>query len=523
MNLKPDQKSAIVIAVLAMFILGGMTLLSHPKVRYQDTTDYNKLQQQDQAQTDAYNKYLQSLQTDPAASKDLFQNLISQDEVKQQVEAALDVKQKIVMPALADNQITVAQDSGRTPALNYLGAVAQAVDKYNNTILNTSKNLFAPNQDPGMIGQALTQTDTLVAELKHTPVPPDLVKFHKAQILAFQTYRDLISRAQQHNLNEDVAPWPAVYRDYDIVNAQAAIVDDEFSAIDKKYQVSAVGVPVADEASRTQKLPAFINTAQAQTGSVVVIGNVPDAIKEGIKQGLASAFAGFITEFLDNSLTAIQRDLSISNFFKYGQSLANGQYLGDYLNQYVPDAVDQSIVRKLIPALNCGSNPADLQKIYQAKAQQYLGFDPAAVNPTDPNFYDKMAKTGDFFASPQGWELYYQDVASAAQAQAQHAADLEIVSPGLKSVRDRVTNEITTSLSSINNAQAAAYIAFLDLGVVNVENIVSKLVSSITTNLFNKFIFTGVVYKDNTACIAVAQLTPIIPVSSTPYKPPSSK
>jgi len=148
-----------------------------------------------------------------------------------------------------------------------------------------------------------------------------------------------------------------------------------------------------------------------------------------------------------------------------------------------------------------------------------LGFDPENVDPKDPQFYAKLAKVGDFFASPSGWDLYYQDIADQAQSQAQKAAAQEISSPGLKSARDLVTNQISASLASINNAESAAYVAVLNLGVVNVENIVSKIVSSVVTNLFNKFVFKGaIVFKEQETCIPVPQLQPVLPVSETSYQ-----
>ncbi len=49
MDLKPDQKNALVVAGLAIVVLTIITLVNRQPFRYQDTTDYAKLREQEAA------------------------------------------------------------------------------------------------------------------------------------------------------------------------------------------------------------------------------------------------------------------------------------------------------------------------------------------------------------------------------------------------------------------------------------------------------------------------------------------
>lgn len=534
MDIQPDQKSAIIVASLAIIVLAVITLVNRQPFRYQDTTDYAKLHEQEVAQQQAYANYLKAIHPDPVASKELFEKLVTPEEVQKQVEAELNIKQTITLPSLSDDQIKTKPGANKQGLVSYFSTVAKLATDYNNVTLNIDKNLFNSDQDPGQIGVAMQNTEALVQTLKQTPVPEQLVKFHKAQILTFDTYNKFLQLAKQYNLNEVADPWSDVYRHYSVINTEMEIVTNEAKRVSQQYQLSEIPLPAASTPARDQSAsmavspagraadsaPSFglIKPARAQFGNVVIVGNVPEAIREGIKQGLAAAFANFATKFLDKLIAAIEKNYKIANFLYYSDALVKGEYVNDYLDKYVPDPVDRQIIVRFIPQFSCGSK-ADFKQVFKAKSYQYLGFDPENVDPSDPNFYAKLAKVGDFFASPNGWDLYYQDIAAQAQSQAEKAASQEISSPGLKSARDLVSNQIQKSLASINNAEAAAYIAVLDLGVVNVENIASKIVSSVVTNLFNNFVFKGaIVFKEQETCIPVPQLQPVVPVSETVYQ-----
>ena len=269
----------------------------------------------------------------------------------------------------------------------------------------------------------------------------------------------------------------------------------------------------------------MIKTADAAFGigdTTIVIGDVPAAIEKAVREGLARAFANFAKEYLNKLITAIESNYKIANFLYYSDALLSGQYVNDYLTKYVNNPLDQQLIKRFIPQLNCGKSNEDIKKVLQAKAQVYLGYDPAKVDPKDPQYLQKMARAGNFMASPQGWQLDLEQIANQAEAAGQLAISRELASSGLKSPRDLVDKQISASLSAIANSEHSAILSVLNLGVIHVDSIVGQLVSSVLDSLFNKFLFKGaVVLKEQSACVAVPQLQPVIPSTPTDYHAPA--
>jgi hypothetical protein len=86
-----------------------------------------------------------------------------------------------------------------------------------------------------------------------------------------------------------------------------------------------------------------------------------------------------------------------------------------------------------------------------------------------------------------------------------------------------VNNQITKTLSSIFNTQAAAISGSISLGTNNVENIVGQMVAGIIENLLNKFVFSGAVLQEQAVCLSIPSSKPVIPSTPTDYEyvPPS--
>ncbi len=70
----------------------------------------------------------------------------------------------------------------------------------------------------------------------------------------------------------------------------------------------------------------------------------------------------------------------------------------------------------------------------------------------------------------------------------------------------------------------------MQLGISNADDVISGLVTSITQNLINKFVFSGAVknnndqigvLKEQNTCLAAAQLQVVLPVSDTQYQQPA--
>jgi hypothetical protein len=233
---------------------------------------------------------------------------------------------------------------------------------------------------------------------------------------------------------------------------------------------------------------------------------------------------------LNKLISKIESNYMIANFLYYSDALVAGQYTDDYLNKYVADTVDRQVIKRFIPQLACGRNTADLRPVFEAKAKDYLGFTPANISPSDPQYYSKMAKVGDFLASPNGWEVYYEDLADQAESEAEKNADRELTSSGLKAARDQIKSGLAKSVSSLVSAQRASFTALLQLGAQNAEGIISGFVAQLTQTLVNNFVFKGVtggpaggvgVLKEQSTCVAVAQIQPILPLEGTVYVEPS--
>jgi hypothetical protein len=101
--------------------------------------------------------------------------------------------------------------------------------------------------------------------------------------------------------------------------------------------------------------------------------------------------------------------------------------------------------------------------------------------------------------------------------QANQAAIIEQLTPtGTKLPRsDVLGKQITTTVASINASLQASFNAKLGLGTQNSQSVVSQIVSSTIQQFTDKYLFKGVVLKEQNTCIQVPQLQPIIP-SGTP-------
>jgi len=68
-------------------ILAGITIFQKSNYGFKDTTDYAKLGQLSLDQQQAYKKYLADIQTDPVASQQLLQTIITQADIKKELDA----------------------------------------------------------------------------------------------------------------------------------------------------------------------------------------------------------------------------------------------------------------------------------------------------------------------------------------------------------------------------------------------------------------------------------------------------
>lgn len=530
-----QQKQYLGVIIVLIVILVCVSIFNHGQpFKYVDTKNYsNNSSQADAARQ--YLAYLNTLQVDQAASKQLFESIISQDEIAQEIKSALVVQQPVNMPEVDVKNFKSAPVSNKQSAEIYLGqTVSQAVD-FNNQSLALGQALFTDTNE-----ESLAQIKPLYSNfwnsLVSVPVPADAQNLHKALVSALTAYGQLLNAAQDYdtaNYENNNNIWPKVYQDYLVINSAAKTYSDELNKLTAKYKIAEVSMPLDYAQTKTINLP-FVKTAHAFVGvgdTTIVVGDIPSIILNATKEGLRSAFVQFMGAMLNKLIAQIENNYMIANFLYYSDALVSGQYANDYLNKYVADNVDRQIIKRFIPQFSCGANAADLKPVFEAKAKSYLGFDPSELNPKDPKYFAKMASVGNFLASPSGWQIYYQDLADMAESQAEINADRELLSPGLKSARDIVKNDVAKSVSSIVSAQRASFTALLQLGAQNAEGIISGFVAQLTQTLINNFVFKGVtggptggvgVLKEQVTCVAAAQIQPVLALSTTQYQSPGA-
>lgn len=524
-----EQKQVFGGCVVLIIILAFISFWHRPNLQYvaapvATSTSQNILASQ------AYLDYLNTLQINPTASKELFQQIITKDDIKKEVEQSLQTSQTITQPELDVKSIKVSSAKGQKAILDYLTNSVGPVLVFNKQTGDLNKSLFDGTNNSA--ATLLAQYQNLLSSLNKVSVPKEALNLHKDLLASFSAYNSLLKVSGDYAAQRNTNPWPEVYAAYASINQSNLAYGKDFDVLQKKYKL-AEQPPLYYFAGSSKKSEfTLIPKAQAFLGFgdvTITIGDIPSLIMDAIKQGLVSSFSQFMGQFLDKMISKIESNYVISNFLYYSDALVAGQYTDDYLNKYVPDSLDRNIIKTFIPELSCGSQP-NLDPVYQAKANQYLGFDPNTLDPKDPNFYQKLARVGDFMSSPQGWQLYYQDLANQTESQAQRAVDRELSSSGLKTPRDTASGAISASINSIVSAEQASFGSLLQLGISNADSVVSSLVSELTQNLINKFVFSGAVVnngngqigvlKDQATCLAAAQFRVILPISPTQYQTP---
>lgn len=530
MELNKDQKKTLIIIGVLIIILGAISFWHRPDYYYKDTTDYAKVNQGLNEQ--AYKKYLASLKIDPVASRAVFQKLFTEDDIKREVEKVLQTNQKIEMPAAGAFNIKVSGNTGQQALADYLKEAATISWVFKNRTAEYNQLLFAKDKQASV--DLITETRKQAGKLQDLAVPKEAVDLQTGQLSALLAYQQLAELSQTYALGQSGDPWANMYKQYAVINESLRNYNTELLRLSDKYKITEMPFELHyAEGAEEDNGFGLIPKARAVFGvgdMSITIGDIPRIIRESLQDGLESSFAQFMGSFIQKLLAKIESNYLISNFLYYSDALVSGEYADDYLNKYVSDSFDRNMVKKMLPQFKCGQKEENLRKVFESKAQSYLGFDPRGLDPKDPNFNAKLSRVGDFLAQPEGWQLYYQDLAKLTQSEAEKAAALELTSSGLKSPRDIGQSSINLSVSAIVSAQRAALSAAMNLGVSTAKNFISQFVSSMVQTLTNQFVFRGAtsvrggtaigVLKEQSTCLAAAQVQAIVPLENTAITPP---
>lgn len=496
-----EQKQIFAGTIALVVVLAVVSFWQHPGVQYHDTNNYSVLAQKSQKEQQAYADYLASLNTTPAEQQAAFSQILPKAEIQAQVEQELDATQTVEFPKVLDSQIKISSASGKNALQNYLAQSAPLFAQLQDVTNSGASDIYNPDGDVNKIDSMLADASAALSSYKKIPVPQEAADFHKQLIAGLETYIDLLKNSKTYMANASSDPWPNVYKDYSIIAQVNTTAGGEFNQLNKKYNLLGDSTPSANGNWLVPK-------ASAQIATI----DIWQKAQQALEQAAAESVAQFMLSFMNKLATKIEQSYRISNFLYYSDALVSGQYVDDYLNKYVSDPLDRTIAKNFIPQISCGSTGNNNQA-FQAKANQYLGFDPSTLNPNDPQFYQKMAKTGDFFSSSQGWQVYYQGLADQAQSAAQNAANQEILSSGQKAGRGPSGDVITPSQVS-SEAMAAIFQRYADEGSdTGGFAAVQQITSQIAQNFLNNFVLQGVVLLEQKTCIAVpqAQLVTAIP------------
>ncbi|QQS23198.1 hypothetical protein IPM19_01375 [bacterium] len=517
-----NKKLSYAIIALAVVALVVITVWQPGEWSFRDRTNYDAATKAAQEELEQYKAFLAELDPNYEASQQLLEKIATEDVVREQVETVLNTKQRIVVPQLANSEIKISSRKDAGFVVNYLTDINSMVTNYRNAINTSVNNLYSANASLADLQKGKSETAKLVASLKSAEVPSSLVEMHKANIVSFQKYGEIFDSATGYSEGRVAEPWADFYQDYAVIDNRLAVVNSELEKTAQQYAMAG---------ELEQNLNVFgIKTAQAQIPSVVTVStDLKRDILEGVKMGLAKAFANFSIKMLDKLVAHIEKSFAIASQLYYSNELGRF-YSVEYMKKFVSDPLDQDIIQKFLPEYFC-INPSkkDLNQIFVAKARENIGND-LTINPGDPDFVQKLARLGsDEKNYPQWWEGYYETLAARTKAEAEAAATKEVLSPGIKTGRDLVSSQVNKTVSAIFNVQEAAISGAIELGTNNTENPVSQLVAGVVENLVNKFVFTPIsggssssggigVIQERNVCLDTASIKPLIPLASSGYE-----
>lgn len=530
-----QQKRYFVTSVALILVLAIVSSCTKTDFRYQNKGGSQGLsaQQQEEALKKAYADYVKSIKTDPAATKQLFQELYSEQELKVMVRGELKADQPIVVPEVPDASIKVTKASGQQAVVDYLTSSLTAVAGFNERLKGAGQDLAS-----GSAAAVKAELANVAQQLRGVPVPAEAVGLQKSLLASYASYERLADASEASATGLGPDPWPEAYRHYGVIDETARRYAEDLAKLDQKYKLSDLGplkIAVKSAEPSASGLP-FVKTAQALFGIgdfsfTTIVVDIPKLIFDAIKVALVNAFTRFIMTMLQKIIDKIERNYRISNFLYYTDALVSGQYSDDYLKKYVRDEIDREVIKKFMPQFSCNQSNAALQPVIKQKAVTHLGFDPSTLDPTSPDYLVKLSRVGNFLAQPTGWETYFQDAAAQTQSEAETAADRELKSQGFKSPRDVTQLLIGKSLSSIESSLKASLNNLLNVGTSvtsgsGFKGLLTNIITTLTQTFLINFIFKGVtggnlsVLKEQATCVAALQFNLVVPAGEETFVQP---
>jgi hypothetical protein len=543
----PRKYQVGIIASLIVILLAVTLWSNWGGFRYKDKTDYQKQRDAAEAQRQQYETLLANIDVSPKDSQVVMQKIATADVVRQDLSDTLQINQPITVPQIKDSELTFAPRGDQKAVEDYFQKTVTLVQDYNTRAAPAAQTVFTELQDKATIAQAVADTKKLAQNLRQTPVPVDMLQYHKANITTYEQYADFLTTAQSYNSAAHTLleprgvsreSWPQVYKDYAIINNRAAVINSELKRVSQKYALDDFRIKLAQAAPAVADPPLLarlgvVKQADAFLGFgdlTITIGDIPELIMYGVRQGLAQAFSSLIINSIDRLVAKIDKYFTITSQLYYSQELGK-LYTAQYWKKFnVPEA-EQSIMKNFLPNYFCApQSKADLVKlgeVFAAKSKALLKYDITTIPLNSPDYYNALNDLGQHSAALVDPWSYWKDIYTAqaqpAQMAAADAVNKEITGSGLKSGRDLLNGAISQNVNKILQVQQGSVTEALNLGNSNADNIVSTLVAGVFESLTTKFIFTAVstgqrggglaTVAEQPLCISTPKLQPVIPAS----------
>ncbi len=338
---KPQQRYFATVIVL-IIILGLVSFWGNSGFKYVDNNDYTK-PDLSLTESKAYLDYLATIKTDPEASKQLFQELLTKEDVRKEVVSALQADKPTLDPKIDEYKIKLSKESGSEELNNYLATTIGQVYAFNNQTAGINQNLL--DIDTQDVDQLKKDLNTLTSQVYSVPVPQEALGMQKALLTSLVAYRDLIDKSKEYNA-EDYSSgdgvWPVMYNTFSVANEKTKVYRNDLNKLASKYNITQIDISnsYAEAAKAYDSKVAFIPTAHALFGIgditfSTTIGDIPRIIMDGIKEGIKSSFLQFTGTMLNKLIQQIEQNYMVSNFLYYTDALVSSQYADDYLNKYV--------------------------------------------------------------------------------------------------------------------------------------------------------------------------------------------
>jgi hypothetical protein len=524
-----QQKKVIAAILVAVITLSVVTIANNPEFVYKspsiNTEEAQKsFKEQLERERLAYQEYLKSQSIDLEASKLLFKEVVSEEEVRVMVEEELGVDQKVVIPAVPTEKLKVQSVSNGPVIKEYFDSIG----RYTNDLIEKAqysvRNMYMP--EIGSNNEALAgQVNSHVESVYGLDIPQDAVVFHKAYINVYESLARQIAlaRSYQESGNTELRS-KDFYKELVITDSQAKLMMQEYDALSKKY----ANLPSLEQlALSSQKTDSVWVTLGIIHEADAFLGALGTFFVEVLKDAVAAAAGAIINDLLARLIDKIEKSYIISNFLYYSDAVVASKYANDYLDKYINDPLEQDLIKKFIPQMNCGDpNLEEIEDLARQKASEYLGYDPSTLDPNSEEFYEEVARVGHTLSYEDNWVIDAHGAAGKVEGRAKDAATDEVTSEGKKAAVSSTPGklQVKASVGAIQGTQTAGLIALSITPGVNLRSVtsfVSTLASTIIKSLITNFILSTsyrvLNEQDRTACIkGITGLTPIVPASYPP-------